>query len=644
MLNKIVGELVPRSEFEASSECISSDWKGPVIEKPNPSSMLKAKPSEYYETQMRQMLSFEPARREDAGIVRAKKAIIVPNEELYEDQKKLWVRVKDKLVAISNFIVKLDCIVIRHSLQNTEKFFKVRICSTFKEIPLEIPQQQFLSLASILGRSHPEYRIEPSHHKRHELFRSYLSQLVEKAASMSVPEICTYTYAGWQNINGLQMHYFSALDRECTSEISLVPLHTLSTGQIVEGIKFLAQLSTMGEKTVMVPMFLYKFAGVLAAPFREAMKPITFILDICGPTGIGKTAVSRPFYGDFDASLEITNFTATASGIDRFIQSKHDFVALLDDLSSITDREALRTLERTLRQFCDSNGRITAARGGGINRIDTRCGLVLTSEGPLEGTRQSSQLRILVIPVQKNSFEEELVPLLRSDAMRRQIPGTFSLMDIGMTAFIRYVEVHYQDIKLKIAGYRAEQLPTEFRRLQASYEALVIIAEIVDAFLKEYGISALGDKLDLPTWKAHLKQIILYNSSLGEIANPVGLFLTTIVQRINQNLIPIATSREIFAENTAAYYGYWENDGNSKKLKVDPDRIFTDAMTCFKKASFKAPFTQAEILRKLADMQLSETYKQKGRASKAVKSIRINGQSLRMLVLDWYKVNCYLEK
>ena len=262
----------------------------------------------------------------------------------------------------------------------------------------------------------------------------------------------------------------------------------------------------------------------------------------------------------------------------------------------------------------------------------------------MEGVRQSSQLRLLVIPVQKNSFAEELVPMLRSDAIRRQIPGSFSLMDIGMTAFIRYVEAHYQEIKQKIAGYRAEQLPTDFRRLQASYEVLAIIAEIVDCFFREYGISALGDKLDLPTWKAHLKQIIWYNSSLGEIANPVGLFLTTIVQRINQNLIPIATSREIFAENTAAYYGYWENDGNSKKLKVDPDRIFTDAMTCFKKASFKAPFTQAEILRKLADMQLSETYKQKGRASKAVKSIRINGQSLRMLVLDWYKVNCYLEK
>ena len=350
MLNKIVGELVPRSEFEASSECISSDWKGPVIEKPNPSSMLKAKPPEHYETQMRQMLSFAPPIRKNVGIVKAKNAIMVPNEELYEDQKKLWVRVKDKLVAISNFIVKLECVVIRHSLQNTETFFKVTICSSFKDLSMEIPQQQFLSLASILGRSHPEYRIEPSHHKRHELFRSYLSQLVEKAASMSVPEICTYTYAGWQNISGLQMHYFSALDRECTSEISLVPLNTLRTGQIVEGIKFLAQLSTMGEKTVIVPMFLYKFAGILAAPFKEAMKPISFILNICGPTGIGKTAVSRPFYGDFDERLEITNFTATASGIDRFIQNKHDRVALLDDLSSITDREALRTLERTLME------------------------------------------------------------------------------------------------------------------------------------------------------------------------------------------------------------------------------------------------------------------------------------------------------
>lgn len=386
----------------------------------------------------------------------------------------------------------------------------------------------------------------------------------------------------------------------------------------------------------MIPMFLYKFVGVLAAPFQKAMRPINFILDICGPTGIGKTSVAQPFFNDFDPELSMVNFTATPSGIDRFIESKHDSITLLDDLSTILDCESRRTLERVLRQFCDSNGRVTAARDGGYNRIEMRGGIVLTSETPLEGSRQSSMLRLLVLPATPNSFDPNLVPLLRTDMVQRRTEGGYSKMDIAMTAFIDYVTTNYEKIVYTAASYKTDAAPMKFRRLQTTYELLQLIAQVVFGFGQQYGVFSADECIHFPEkLKNALLPIITYNTLLGQQADPMMLFLSTIVPAIDQKLLRIAPTKNVFAGQTATYMGYFETEDGCKKLKVDPHRIYEWVVQSFRKSNFRFSATLQEILKKLNDAKLSEGYAQKGHAAKTLKQVTINGEKLSLLVLLW---------
>lgn len=582
----------------------------------------------------------------DVAVKKSEDVHVIDESPFIEKGTHLFMKTKkgDEIL-LANFTVSFKRIVRKCTLRGESIYYELILHKDDStELTIAISAAGYYNLPSVLTKgNHPDYRIGPSIPNNLQYFRDYLSRIFE-LSKHTLTTVKVYDYAGWQELESGKMHYFSALDKGCSDNRALVRIGNLSFTTVQESVKWLFNLQALGEPTVMMPMFLYKFAGILAAPFAKAMHPINFILNICGPSGLGKTSVAQPFFGDFDRDLNMTNFSATSTGIERFIQSKHDGIALLDDLSSITDRESLRTLERVLRQFCDSNGRITAARDGGYTRTKMRGGIVLTSETPLEGSRQSSILRLLHVPATYTSFDEKLVPMLREDALNRQMPNGYSNMDVAMTAFVAFITERYDEIVRAVATHTPDRIRVKFRRLQNVYTLFQLIDEVVCAFGDQYGVFSDEEKCrHFQALQNAIFPVISYNTFLGQQSDPMMLFLNTIVPDIVQNLLNVAASKEQFASQMTGFIGYFEMEDGRTKLKVDPQRAFEWVIQRFRKSSFHFAATLQEVLKKLLDAGLSEGYAQKGHAAKTLKQVTISGKKLSLLVLRWDDVLAAVE-
>ena len=546
-------------------------------------------------------------------------------------------------VKLANFIVRVQSIDHRHSLSGTTDYLKLLLQKDRRKISYEIKKAGYCSLAKALRQDHAEFMIFPKIDRHMSRFETYLACVYGEAVEGGLPETHSYDYAGWQVLPSGEWHFFSNLDKECLSTRSLLPIGSIRT-EIPSAVNWLFHLTELGDPKVMWPIFLYKFTGVLAKPFVDVLKPINFILDICGKTNTGKTSVARPMYGDFDPDLEMVNFTGTASGIDRFVESKYDGVAVVDDLSNTLDKQSQQTLERLLRQFCDTNGRVTAAAAGGINRTTMRGGIVVTSEDVLEGNRQSSTLRLLVVPVARESFQKALLDTLQVDALQRKRNGHYSQMDIAMTAFIDFVSHNYDEIGSQILTDAIDSADVQFPRLQNTYELLQHIGSIVYDFGVRYGALQLPKGQYMSNIRSILKPLIRYNSALGTQADPSTLFLSMIVPAIKQNLLPIAQGKEVFAQNMSCFMGFFELESDGRKLKVDHERIYGWVLQHCRSIGLPFQASLSELLKKLLDAGYSEGYQQKDHAGKPLKQLTIAGKKLKLLVLRWDSIVKVTEK
>ncbi|MDY6269271.1 MAG: hypothetical protein SPL39_09990 [Selenomonadaceae bacterium] len=610
----------------------------PMLPEGAPSPNWRPRTPQEYADEGYILISVENATRYPNALIRKghRNGRTFEEEGLKENNGCVYVATKKGDMKLTDFVVRVESIKHKHTQSGVYDCLVLLLQKGNKSLPYEVKKEGYRSLAKALRQDHPEFKIFPQVDKCQSYFESYLARIYDEAIKKDLPETDSYDYAGWQMLSNGQMYFFSGLDEECTASLALVPIDEANV-DVTSAVRWLFHLVELGEPQAMWPIFLYKFTGVLAKPFSDTWNRINFVLNICGPTGTGKTTISRPMYGDFDPDLQIISFRASAAGADHFIESKYDAVTVLDDLSNAMEKKSRELFEHVLRQFGDSNGRVMASSDGGVKRISMRGGIVITSESLLEGIRQSSELRLLVVPITKTSFSTELCQTLTADAVRRKRKpkGCYSQMDIAMTAFIRYVSYHYEEI---VDGISLETTPAtdvHFRRLQNVYALLLHIGSIVYDFGAAYSALTCTKEEFMQKLQFFLTQVIQYNDVLGLQADPATLFLKMIVSAIKQNLLPIALEKDDFAKRMNAFIGYFESEHDGRKLKIDPDRTYEWMRHRCRGIGLQFSTTPHELQKKLLDAGFSEGYQQKNHASKALKQVTINGNKLSLLVLRW---------
>lgn len=648
------------------AKAINKDEAGGTISKvnplgepfiPPPSPPVIRIPSEYVDTGMK-MTSIRVLAATGKGEEDDNEADFGIGEP-FERSNGVYVRVSaKKIVRISNFTVRIVAKVIQHGLKGDEVYYLLELVGERLRSEIQIRATAYLNLAAKLRSNKPAYRLYPDSGKQEAYFRVYLSVLVEDAYG-KIAERVLYTYHGWQQLVPHRWRYMSGLDAYCTSPFCLLDLANISSQELHEADMFAWRALELGDLFVILPIFLHSHTGYLKRLFEEAGIPVRFILVVCGPTGIGKTLLMELLFCAFMPIKKMANFTSTASGLERWFRQFHDRNAVIDDLSTVTNRATRALAETCLRQYCDDNSRIVAERGNDGYRSEDLCfGLSMTTEAQMEGESQSSQIRKVEIPMTADTLNDAVVKEFKKRILQDihhiianpntgETSSILSPLDVYTTRFIRFIESNFESIVDFIRAYEPPPISNKFRRHEAAYRVLATEGQIILRYFVTAGVlgAEQAQTIFLHQWIPMLNGLMNYNSSIGHQSDPARVFLDTLAQNIGLKSILIAESRSCFANNPNGALGFWLQEKDGTKLVLDSDRSYQMVKQHFEK--MRIPFTVApqQLLQMIANHGLSEVYQRKDRKTpKPLKEFTINGMQMKLLVLKWDVVQRFIHE
>ncbi len=472
------------------------------------------------------------------------------------------------------------------------------------------------------------------------IFESYLSKVYD-AAKSSLQHAVRYTDAGWANLNN-QHRYLSGNDQECSSKICLADTSKLPPKTICEmGWKVL-RLSKF--KKISLPLFLQMHAGPMFKIFSDAQIPIQFVFVINGTRESGKTTVAKILYKLFHRRN--VNFISKPRAIEIYLEQCQDLTAFFDDLSSVLDNSQLKILEKyVVRPTGDNIGRSKSENGGqDFTQVEVKCSVVITSEKRPETLQTSSQIRLLVVNVDKTAFEEDVVKDFKKAIAIADINKMPQDLEVYISAFIHFLERHYDELVMNFMNCQCDVPKKELKskRLRQVWCIFSCIAKTVLQFAveSEFISKEEADKMLEEDWLPMIREWLIENDQESNKTEPYQLFLKTIANGISQNLISISDSKEAFQKEAGDHIGFWED--NKYLLKLDPNRIFEYARKYNRNKGFDT--TETALWKELLEKGFSNGYEQKNHAPKLLQKIKVNDISINTLCLNWNKIQLFLDE
>ena len=530
-------------------------------------------------------------------------------------------------VKLTNFYITLKERYLLESLQGQEEMIRLEVKNASRCVRFDIPLGQLNNLNQTLKQC-PEFFTysELGAGKVNQLLRQYISELYNKVKD-ALPFTVKYENHGWNEDEQRQWHYFSGSDSNCFSDLRLADY---LTAEPVELIAWCFGLLQIGSQEIMLPLVLQMHLGFTLKLFEEAGYNEQFILTVIGESGSKKTSLARELFCLFGEA--IINFQSTDRAIELEVMKRQDATLILDDLSSGNDKNLAMKFERILRQLGDSTGRKRAVNGGSEqDYVQTRCAVTVTAESDIDILSKSSKLRTLAIYINKTSLASEILALYQADSVKAKNARQFSKLEQYITLFIRFLEFHYAEAVevIRKAKFQTSSEDLNFARQATMFTMLAVEAELILHFWSSYGaLTAVESSRLYDDWLAVICAVIKQNELRGQTAEPYLLFLQAVNSALTKNLI--AWNKEVYSTDNRSI-GY-RDKGN---LMLDPDFAFSHVVEFYRKQNLMFNESQQNILNKLYEHNLIETYQQKDHKPKLLKQVTINGIEKKMICLKW---------
>lgn len=531
---------------------------------------------------------------------------------------------------ISNFTIRPDFWHRYITLHGEEIFLHGQIRSGGHVFVFEIAKEKIPQFFPILRVEYPTLRLDAGCGNAERLIREYLAVVIEAAGNLETR--MWYGFSGW----GVDRRYHHGGQDDCCSRRVLPNLNGMKRTKIFsDGF----QLLNVAKRNVSLPIFLQMAAGILAKLFEESGMPLQYIMVLAGPSGSKKTSFAKVAFCLFDVE-EVVNFTSTERAIELHAEACYDFAFVLDDMSSVLDKTSLQKLNRLMRQFCDDAGRKKSVDSGrAVETVRMRGAVVVTAESRIEGLQKSGILRLLQVPMARDSVDNQCLAIFQNEKALARVNGQPSVLELFISALIDFVERRYQDILAFIVTFQPPDIPIEADRYRRTYRILCTTARIILWWGEECGALSRDDVEKIyANWLPVIQELIIYNDQVGAVCDPVKLFLQALSEGITYKSITIAERKEVFLLTAEKYWGFW--DGNL--IYIDPVRAYDFMLKRFQ--NFGICASQSDIVGSLRDMKISQGYQQKGHKAKSLKSVLVNGEKLKMLCLDWLAVRKFLEE
>ena len=577
-----------------------------------------------------QLISFGVALPETALLTEEEEAVLVLSDELSERGQKVVYTSDKKERVLCYFTVTICARVEKYSRTAVTNELEILVKSSQYERTIVIALTKFHSLLAEIRTNLPQFRTNASFGNVSAFFSDYIALKFNLFLATEVVKR-EFSYHGWAFLHGEPVYLNDRLPF-CRSGCYVWAVEPENIASIFRnGLGFLA---IGNNPETILPIFLYAHIGFAARLFHDAGLAIQFILLIVGHTGSYKTSLSKEIFHPF-STIGMLNFQSTPRAIELYREALQDMVMHLDDIFSTVDGTVMEKFENILRTFGDGVSRAKSnKRSDGIERSDVCGGAVVTAESDLN-SQQSSRLRYLTVPVDNSSFDSEKLRYFQNDSILAKQQGSASLMQMYFSAFIFFLERHYDEIVKEIMAIDGTiaPLPVKFPRLNTIYKAMIILARIVLRFGLTYNaLTKTEATATFHQWEAVIQQVILLTQAESTIIEPYLAFLVALSQGIAGNDIVLASNKESFFLARNEYSGF--RDQENGRLYLRSERIFCYVQKHYAAVGEKFDSTATEVGKALLANGISIADNEAGhtRTTKKV-SYKKDGPSLRMICI-----------
>lgn len=553
---------------------------------------------------------------------------------------------KKEVVQLANYIASFTKLFHLKSLipnltgnyvtLNAQKLNRKDGCSRSQTVDVKVSEVQ--QAHDVLKKQHPQFGLNADCSNATARIATYFSCKYEDLMDACDCKIPTYyDYPGWQELEDGSHRYLSAADPNCLSERRLPDI---SGYDMAKYGKFAQNLLNVAEPQISLPLLLHMHAGYVAAILEDAGHPLQYILNLVALTSSYKTTLSTLFTQQF--GMEKLNFSSTDVSLELLATEGHDAGILLDDIHNAFSKPCLEKFINFQRQYCDTSGRGKSINGGTkLFRASLRTSVTVTSESTLDQLQESGKLRLVCIKYNKSSVNAKKLFAIDKERIRAAHEHRHSAIEIYLTGFIRFLEVHYDAIFDMMMDLDIKGPHLRFARQEEAFRTLCIISTVVLRYWQELGI--ISDEAAKTTytdqWVPVLVALMQDNEAMNTQQNPVSMYLSALNAMMACDAIHIAPEKQQFVDNSGYFIGFWNK--KSDLLRLDSGRIYDRIMEFHRKKGFTLTATESDILTAIYEAGLSTGYKEKNHKDRPYLKMKIKENSIKTVNLYWQKVNVF---
>lgn len=442
---------------------------------------------------------------------------------------------KEETVRLSNFAVSI--VEVRTIVKETgdERWLKLQIVTRRESFLIELPYAKYVNLKEFLGAQHPECAVYQTGND----FRRYLHWVADNELA-AAKEAAAYYKHGWTNVAGKQLYLHGNM-ADVVSDVKLKP----DREKAAQFLQLYGGLIRDGESRDV--LLLYCLYAYVAGLFEQLGGiGCRSVLCITAPTGSYKTAVATVLASALNPN-PVLRFDDTEASIEENLLAARDLLILQDDFYPHGDKSAVAAFKRKAMKVARiiGDGRAPAKMGQDRKPLGNRNyhgGVLLTGE-ILDLTSHSSYLRSLCVRWEKSFINTDILTLLQGDEM---------LAKAFFSSWITYVQKNIEILQMLVANPLRSYGGAA--RMESSFKALGIIAELFSDFACSIGISVASDVM-----VEHVLAAISKTENLAKAFSPAEVAIKAITEGIENGPLVVVADKETFMQ--AAADGYYEGDG-----------------------------------------------------------------------------------
>lgn len=423
-----------------------------------------------------------------------------------------------------------------------------------------------------------------------------------------------------------------------TRKTILVNRNMLPKGAFLEIMEF---ISISAKLTLMLPLILMAHLSLMFNLFDAAGYVPRFLLFLCGRTGSMKTSVSLALYRIFaeQPTSPVANFKDTEVALEIKLGEAHGMVVLVDDyrppVTAVDGKSNLSKLESIVRAVGDriAKSRSNAELGKAKEFLPTGC-VVVTGED-LGGT-QSSQNRMLIVPISKGDINGNLLKRFQDDPMLITTHMDYFLEWVGENGdlVIDYIKANYD----RERSYFAQSLREP--RVVDTAVTLMLTASILHSYGDFIGAIDKGSGVQrLAEWRDAILQACIHSEGVSKEQDPVAMYLQAFFDMCDRKEIEVAC--DIKSHEAGRHIGYTSGE----YLWLWHHELYNRVCRYWQRSGVVFPLTEGKVHEHLdAAGLIRVAYETRGNGSKKLyvcKSSLPNRS--RMLVLNEALARKYLE-